>query len=184
MNDRPIARPAFGCLNPRVFLQTGVHGEPLVIQDAARRHLELLIHREDLFRLADLPALHELHRRRHVFLVPLRGSRVDPREQGVDFLLRQSAVVEELAVSRVGIPRRHPLLDERLANAARALLRVVEGQERERPDLIRRWQSWQRFCKMGRVLGVGHFCGARLLGPFGHAARCLGPRVRDRLVRE
>src|SRR3546814_13798241 len=59
----------------------GVHREPLVVDHAGGRDLELLLHPEHLLRLADLPAGDERQRRRPVLLVAHRGARIDPRDR-------------------------------------------------------------------------------------------------------
>ena len=74
MNDLAVARTALGRLHPDVFLEAGVHDEPLIVEHAGGRHLELLGHREDLVRLADFPALREFQRRRQVLVVALQGA--------------------------------------------------------------------------------------------------------------
>ncbi len=91
MDDLAVARTALGRLHPDVLLEAGVHDEPLIVQHAGGRHLELFGHREDLVRLADLPALDELHGRRQVLVVSLLGALVDPRQQRVALVLRSGA---------------------------------------------------------------------------------------------
>ena len=71
MDHLAVARTALGRLHPHVVLEAGVHDEPLIVQHAGGRHLEFLGHREDLVRLADLPAFDESRRGRQVLVVPL-----------------------------------------------------------------------------------------------------------------
>ena len=131
MDHLAVARTALGRLHPDVLLEAGVHDEPLIVQHAGGRHLELLGHREDLVRLADLPALDELQRGRQILVVALASTGVDPRQERVALVLGQAAVVGELAIARIGVPGRHPLLEHRLADPAGPLLGVFIGQQRE-----------------------------------------------------
>src|SRR5262249_56860905 len=63
--------------------------------------------------LADAPARRELERLGHVGGVPLGAALVDPAQEVVAVLFLQAAVVAELAVLGVGVPRRHAVVADR-----------------------------------------------------------------------
>ena len=48
---------------------------------------------------------------------------------------REAAIVDEMAVARIGVPGGHPAIIEDLADHRRVFLGVVVRQEREWPDL-------------------------------------------------
>ncbi len=126
--------------DPLVLGEVGRDAEILVWYPAARRlgrHVERLRHREHHVRLAQTPALGERERSGQVLVVTFRHPTGDPGQQRLAVLLRQRAVVRELAKERVGVPRRHALLVDDLANGVGPGHRVVVGQQRHRSDLAR-----------------------------------------------
>ena len=134
VEDGGVARPHLGGDHPHVFLGVGVHHHVLVVDGAARRQLERLRHLEDDIRL-DVPAAGELDRRRRVLLVAGRGARVGPRAQQLDLRRAQAALVGEVAVGRVGEPRRHLLRRDGGLDCLGPRPRLLVGEQRHRRHL-------------------------------------------------
>jgi hypothetical protein len=135
VDDRAVARPGFGRLDPDVPGEVGRDAEALVGQDALRGDGVWLGHLEDDIGQADRPALGELPGWGQVSRVAERHPLVDPGQQRGTLPGGQAPVVGEVAVARVGVPGRHPAILDRLTDRPGPPPRLGEGQERERGDL-------------------------------------------------
>src|SRR5262249_53143508 len=109
-------RPQLKAFDPLVFGETGRHDEVRVLDGALLRHRVGRRHFDDLVRLPDRPAFGERAGRRSILPVAFFGAGVGPGGEGVDFGLRQRAIILELAEVRIGVPRRHALGDDGLAD--------------------------------------------------------------------
>ena len=99
------ARMDFNRLDPFVFSQVRRHFEILVRDLADRWNLELFVHREHGVRRPNRPAFSEHRRRRQVCSLAFRRTGVDPRNDRVDFILRQTGIVLERSERRIGAPQ-------------------------------------------------------------------------------
>src|SRR5262249_19339100 len=111
---------------------------------------------------------------------------VDPRQQRVDVLPRQAAVVGELAVLRVGVPGRHAAVGDHLADRAGPVAGLLVGQQRERADLAGAVGLPAGLLPDARhLLRVGDVAlSGRLRQPADAAADRLGARLADGLAGE
>src|SRR5262249_2899653 len=135
MNDSANARSNLGCLNPLVFGEVGRNAEVLVLDHARGRHRIFLWQIKHNVGLADVPAFQELRRWWEVFGVTFFRSLIHPSDDRVDVLLREFAVIQELAVMRIGVPRRHRPISDLLLYRTRPGPRVLISQQRHRRDL-------------------------------------------------
>ncbi len=131
------ARPDLDRLHPLVLGEVRRNLEVLVFHESIGRHLVVDRHRDDRVRLAERPALDVLRRRRQVLRIALGRAVVRPALDDGLLLIAQSALVGELAVGLVGMPRRHDAGDDLVADLLRVRPRAVVGEERHRRDLAR-----------------------------------------------
>ena len=103
-------RASIALIHLSVF-ESRIDREVLVIDDAGCRDRIFLGHVVDGIRLfGELPSIGEFGRSRHFLGIALGGTRGCPLVQDLLFVLRHAAVVGEVAVLRVGQPRRHAAL--------------------------------------------------------------------------
>ena len=128
------ARQNFHGRHPGVFLERRGERNALPLDDAFRRHgirwqVECHVGR-------DLPAaLGPGDRRRRVPRIPFGRACIDPCGNQIDVQLLERPVVIEVAVARIGKPRRHRTSHHRLLDRPRPRARLLVGEHRERPDL-------------------------------------------------
>jgi hypothetical protein len=133
----PVTRTNFYRLNPFVFVEVRRHYDVLVRHRATRRDMERLRNLNHNVRLADVPAIGECKRGGRIFGTTFGCTVVSPGRQRVDLRLGEGAVVPEGPVRRIGIPRRHFLLEDRGANRFRPRARLLVAHERHRTDVAR-----------------------------------------------
>ena len=135
VNDLAVAGPDLDRLHPLRFGEVGRDVEVLVLDRAFGRQLVRLGHFEDRVRLAERPALGESGHWRHVLRIPFRRAAVRPLGQGVLLGGGQPALVEERAMRRVRVPRRHCPVGDLVANRLRPGTNLLVREERHRGDL-------------------------------------------------
>ena len=96
-----------------------------------------LRHRHDEVRFAELPSGRERWHDREPRRIALERHRRPPTAGGYGFRLGQPPFVVELADARLGLPRRHEPVLDRLGDQPGPLPRIVVGQEVERRRLAR-----------------------------------------------
>ena len=118
--------------------------------------------------------------------VAVRGAVVDPGADQLLLLGRQPAVVGEVAVLRVGVPRRHPPVLDHLGDHVGPAGRLLVLGQRERPDLAGPMALDAAAVEdRGDVLGErDRAVRGRLLRPADQAAGDVGRRLADRLAGE
>ena len=138
VHDAEVARPDLDAARELVFAERNllVEVEVRLLRVGLHRPLDRQL--EDEVGLAELPAAREGRRRRQVGGVAARRAGADPRDDGVDVLLRQAAVVAHLhavcgSAPHGGISRATTLSLIDRAHGPRRLVR----EERHRPDLAR-----------------------------------------------
>ena len=148
-----------------------------------RGHREFLRHGQHQVRLAKSPFGRKLARRRCVLGITLRTTLVYPGQQRIAVLGFQTAVVGELAVLRIGVPRRHSPFTHHFADGLRPGGGIVVIQQRHRADLSGAMTFLAVFLQdAGYLLRVGHRAvGSRGSGkteswdPPDHPRRCRRP---------
>ena len=104
---------------------------------------------DDRIRFGNGPALGELARGRQVFGIAL-GAPASTQAASVSISwLVQGAVVRELAVVRIGEPRRHFAREHGALDGLGPGTSLLVGEQGERRGLAGRWQSWQRAWRIG-----------------------------------
>ena len=128
----------------------------LIFDRPGGRNLEVLGHRVDRVGLADGPAVGQRRHLRHIGHVALGRAAVNPRDDGLDFLVRQTRIVAEHAVRHVRPPRRHRPLRDALLDRAQPRTRVFERRQRHRREHRRAMALDARLVEDRRdVLGEG-----------------------------
>ena len=122
MHHAAVAGPDLHGFHPFVLSEMRRHRDVLIVDDALGRHVERLRHFENHVRLGDPPAFGELHRLRRIRGISFRRSAVDPCHQRLLLAGRQRKIVGELAVMRIGLPRRH------LAAQQRSTIALAHGR--------------------------------------------------------
>ena len=109
-------------------------------------------------------------RARRLGKVARRRPLLDPGGEQGSLVLRQAAVVGEVAVSGIGVPGRHASIGDHLGDRGRPTSRLVKREERKRGDLA--WTVARRASIMknrGDIGGIGH-----------RSARVAGRRLEER----
>src|SRR5262245_25208157 len=102
-----IALTNFGELYVLVFGKVGRDGEIFVRDHAFRGNAVFGRHGQNHVRLAYLPAFGVIRAWRHILGIAFLRATIDPGGDRVNFLLRETRVVGEFAVSGIGEPGRH-----------------------------------------------------------------------------
>ena len=143
MHQRAIAGPRFDRLQPPRLGESRRDVEILVMNRALRWHRVVFGQLEHLIGRADAPAVGEIRERRQVGGVALRRTARDPaRNEGL-LRGRQTALVGEGPVRRVGVPRRHAAVGDAAADGLRPGPCLGIGEQRHRRDFAGRWQLAQ-----------------------------------------
>ena len=135
MDDRPVARDGLGRLDPDVFLEVGRDPEVDVGNDPLGRARSRSRGARKRRRACRSSSPRKTCGGPAVLGVAQRRALIDPGQERGALLGRQAAVVDEMAIARIGVPGGHPALVDHLADHRRMLSGIVIGQERERPDL-------------------------------------------------
>ena len=126
-------------LHPDVLLVGGWGHDVDVDIRPPGRHLEFLVHREHVVRrpedAAEQPALGEFGWRE--LTLSTWGSAIDPRQDRLQLRITQSAIVAEMAVARVGMPRWHDAELHHQADRVGPRSYLFIGQQRQWRDLSR-----------------------------------------------
>ena len=119
MDDRRISGAGFDRLDPFILREFSRHREILPGDLAGCRDMKLLRHFEYEVGIADAPSLRK--RNRFWSILRISGGRalIHPRDQGIDLLLRQPAVIGKRAGRGVGEPRGHFSCQDGLSNGLR-----------------------------------------------------------------
>ena len=134
----------------------------LVLDEPVGGHLVRLRHRDHEVGRADGPAIRELRQLRHVLRVALWCAAIRPLHERVAVGRRETAIVLEPAVLRIGVPRRHVPLAHLVADGFRPRSRVLVADERHRADLARPVARRAVLVEDGRnVFGKGRHRGRR-----------------------
>ena len=119
MQRRPVAGQNLRTAHPDVLIERIGHKRVLVLHHAARRHVERR-NVDDHIRLAHLPKRPVvLVERQRIFPLAAAGAGLGPMHQGARLGGAERAVVGELAVHRIGVPRGHAARAHHLANHRR-----------------------------------------------------------------
>src|SRR5713226_6807372 len=132
VDDSADARANLSRLNPFVFFEVGRHFEILVLDYAARGNRIFLWKIKHHVGLADVPAFVELRSGRKVFSNAFLCPLIDPRCYSVDVLFGKPAIVGEVAIVRVCVPRRHHTRRYLLFYRTRPRPRVLVRHQRHR----------------------------------------------------
>ena len=138
MHHLRVARPDNGRAQPRVLWHHEISIEIAILQRAGRGNFLRLGQLNDEVRLAELPR--HCGRRgagERVFAVTSRTALLNPVEQRVRFGGGERAVVRKLSVMRIGVPRRHPAVQQHLFDHRRPALDLLVTRHRERSNLPR-----------------------------------------------
>ena len=123
-------------LDPLVLGESGIDDEVLVADLPFGRHLVgLLRHVDDLVRLAAAASPATYWRGGQIGRIALRRAVGHPALDQLLLLVGEPSVVGELAVLRIGVPRRHALVAHDLVDHLRPADRFLVGGQRERGDL-------------------------------------------------
>src|SRR5579875_2248093 len=126
-------------LDPAVFLEAGIDREVLIGNafGCLGRDFERSRHRNDYVRLADAPAFGEGARRRQIPVLAVRRAVIEPGQERLFVLRRESAIIAEFAIAWISIPGRHSPFGDDFADSVRPRQGILEGQQRHRSDLSR-----------------------------------------------
>ncbi len=132
MHHRAIRRARFGHLHPFVFFEAGGNDHVLIVDRAAGGNVKWLRELEDDVGLGNSPAIEKFGGRRQVFRIAFDGAVVGPLDERRDIFLRERAIVGEVAVLRIGEPRRHNFLAYDALDARRHGFHLIVGDQRKR----------------------------------------------------
>src|SRR5262249_43303364 len=98
VHDSPCARPVFDRAHPPILGKPGRQREVPIYTRPARRHLESLWHLEDEIGFAELPAVREGRKLRHLRDIAARHAGPYPCRDCRDLFVGEPALADELAV--------------------------------------------------------------------------------------
>ena len=134
MHQRAIAGPGFDRLQPLRLGESGRDVEVLGTGSCPAPGPRSPRAARTPDRACRCPAVGEIRARRQIRGVALRRAARDPAGDEVFLRGRQPPLVDERAVRRVGVPRRHAALGDAPADGLRPRPRLGVGQERHRRE--------------------------------------------------
>ncbi len=137
MDDAAVARLSLGRLDPHVMLKSRIDDEVLVVDHSGCRDLERFGHLDDEVGLGNPPAFGKRGRSRKLRPVPFGTAVVDPLGNHLLFGARHTGVIGELAILRIGVPRRHPLAVDHVPHILRPGRNLAVIGQSEGSDLAR-----------------------------------------------
>ena len=128
-----IARTDLDGANPSIFgeRQRQARRRKIVGSGRGNLHFGQL---DDHVRLAQLPALREGRRLRHVLRLPHRRAGIHPSRDGRNLAVAQARIVGERSHGGIGKPGRHLSGRDSLFDCPRPRPRVFKGEQRHRRD--------------------------------------------------
>ena len=140
MHDRRIARQALGRTDPFILFEPRVGDVIPVRIDAFRFDVDrFVVHVNDFVGSPfEQPAFGKLRGRRQLGRITFGTTGVDPRVDQILFAIGEDVLIGELAVSGIGVPRRHSLIpddfrDHLAPSGHFVVLRHGEGTDFARP---------------------------------------------------
>src|SRR5262245_53162569 len=130
MDYLAIAWTRFGHLNVNVFLEVRWDLEILVLVGSGRLERKLVGHLQYHVRLTYCPAVHKLGGRWQILGITFLRSLIDPCCDSLDLALTQTAIVRELSIVRVRMPRWHLFGGHLLFDRAGPWSRILVAQKR------------------------------------------------------
>src|SRR5580704_385003 len=132
MHHGTIARTDLHRFHPLILCKVCRNRKILIVDDAARRHVEFLRHLKHGVRLGNTPTLCELSRLRRIGGVAFGRARIDPRDQRLPIAGGERRIVREFSIVRIGVPGRHLSAQHGASNGFRPRPRLSKGQQRHR----------------------------------------------------
>ncbi len=178
VHDRGIARQALGRTDPFILFEAGVGDVIPVRIDAFRLDVDrFVVHVNDFVGSPiEQPAFGKLRGRRQLGRIAFGTTGVDPRVDQIFFAIGEDVLIGELAVSGIGVPRRHPLVTDDFRDHLAPAGHFIVLRHGEGTDFTRPMAGHAAFIEEPRnLVRIGH---RRVLLRFPHAADnaafCLG----------
>ena len=136
VRDLTVARADLHRTDPFVFrnVRRETQIRKVIRPRCGHRHLRQF---DDEIRLAHLPAVRKLRKRRHVLHIAPARALVHPLRDDRDLVLAEARVVRKLPMRRIREPRRHLTLRHLLANRLRPRTHFLIRVQRHRRDFAR-----------------------------------------------